>query len=145
MLAERKVELERRLHAMLEENELLQSSVDELRERTMLLERHSHHKDLQLRQSQAELQEAQLSRRRLSLRLQLWEAYSEVRSLCSHCGEGTTSPTRRSPPTPPWTSPRRRSSAKDVPTGSLHTGLLELRDSPRTCWTETSPRWRCSP
>ncbi|KAF3850659.1 hypothetical protein F7725_012431 [Dissostichus mawsoni] len=73
MLAERKMELERRLHAMLEENELLQSSVDELRERTMLLERHSHHKDLQLRQSHAELQEAQLSHRQLS-----------VRSLCSH-------------------------------------------------------------
>ncbi|KAK5933077.1 hypothetical protein CgunFtcFv8_004733 [Champsocephalus gunnari] len=164
MLAERKVELERRLHAMLEENELLQSSVDELRERTMLLERHSHHKDLQLRQSQAELQEAQLSRRRLSvrlqqlteeqsllpppssllceieqsmeqeeqeqereqLRLQLWEAYSEVRSLCSHLrGNDLTDSALSTDSSMDESS--ETSSAKDVPTGSLHTGLLELR------------------
>ncbi|KAJ4944188.1 hypothetical protein JOQ06_012733 [Pogonophryne albipinna] len=126
MLAERKMELERRLHAMLEENELLQSSVDELRERTMLLERHSHHKDLQLRQSHAELQEAQLSHRQLSLRLQLWEAYSEVRSLCSHLrGNDLTDSALSTDSSMDESS--ETSSAKDVPTGSLHTGLLELR------------------
>ncbi|KAK1892369.1 BICD family-like cargo adapter 1 [Dissostichus eleginoides] len=126
MLAERKMELERRLHAMLEENELLQSSVDELRERTMLLERHSHHKDLQLRQSHAELQEAQLSHRQLSLRLQLWEAYCEVRSLCSHLrGNDLTDSALSTDSSMDESS--ETSSAKEVPTGSLHTGLLELR------------------
>ncbi|KAI4793212.1 hypothetical protein KUCAC02_032865 [Chaenocephalus aceratus] len=106
MLAERKVELERRLHAMLEENELLQSSVDELRERTMLLERHSHHKDLQLRQSQAELQEAQLC----------------ARSALT-CG-GTTLTDSALSTDSSMDESSETSSAKDVPTGSLHTGLL---------------------
>lgn len=48
MLSERKMELERRVHAMLEENELLQNTVDDLREKTMLLERQCHEKDLQV-------------------------------------------------------------------------------------------------
>lgn len=43
------MELEHRVHAMLEENELLQSTVDDLRERTLVLERQSHRKDLQVR------------------------------------------------------------------------------------------------
>lgn len=42
------MELERRVHAMLEENELLQNTVDDLRERTLVLERQSHEKDLQV-------------------------------------------------------------------------------------------------
>lgn len=42
------MELERRVHAMLEDNELLQNSVDDLRERTLLLERQCHEKDLQV-------------------------------------------------------------------------------------------------
>lgn len=49
MLSERKMELERRVHAMLEENELLQNTVDGLRERTLVLERQCHEKDLQVR------------------------------------------------------------------------------------------------
>lgn len=43
------MELEHRVHAMLEENELLQNTVDELRERTLVLERQCHEKDLQVR------------------------------------------------------------------------------------------------
>lgn len=43
------MELERRVHAMLEDNELLQNTVDDLRERTLLLERQCHDKDLQVR------------------------------------------------------------------------------------------------
>ncbi|KAK5871717.1 hypothetical protein PBY51_004579 [Eleginops maclovinus] len=164
MLSERKMELEHRLHAMLEENELLQTSVDDLRERTLLLERQSHDKDLQLRQSHAQLQEAQLSHRQLSarlqelteeqsllppsssllceieqsmeqeeqeqereqLRLQLWEAYCEVRSLCSHLrGNDVTDSALSTDSSMDESS--ETSSAKDVPTGSLHTGLLELR------------------
>ena len=42
------MELERRVHAMLEENELLQSTVDDLRERTLVLEKQCHEKDLQV-------------------------------------------------------------------------------------------------
>lgn len=48
MLSERKMELERRVHAALEENELLQNTVDDLRERTLVLERQCHEKDLQV-------------------------------------------------------------------------------------------------
>lgn len=42
------MELERRVNAMLEENELLQNTVEDLRERTLVLERQSHTKDLQV-------------------------------------------------------------------------------------------------
>ncbi|MBN3322114.1 BICL1 protein, partial [Atractosteus spatula] len=127
MLSERKRELERRVGAILEENEALQGTADELQERALMLERQCHDKDAQLRQTQMELQEVRLSHRQLSLRLeelseerslqglgshhasllseieqsmeqeeleqereqvpaqlQLWEAYCQVRSLCSH-------------------------------------------------------------
>lgn len=36
------------MHAMLEENELLQSTMDDLRERTLVLEKQCHEKDLQV-------------------------------------------------------------------------------------------------
>lgn len=42
------MDLERRVHAALEENELLQNTVDDLRERTLVLERQCHEKDLQV-------------------------------------------------------------------------------------------------
>uniref|UniRef100_A0A3Q3X4J1 BICD family like cargo adaptor 1 n=1 Tax=Mola mola TaxID=94237 RepID=A0A3Q3X4J1_MOLML len=167
MLSERKMELERRVHTMLEENELLQSTMVDLRERTLVLERQCHVKDLQLRQSQLELQEVQVSHRQLTarleelseehslqsltphpssllceieqsmeqeeqeqereqLRLQLWEAYCEVRSLCSHLrGNDVTDSALSTDSSMDESS--ETSSAKDVPTGSLHTGLLELR------------------
>ncbi|XP_075879145.1 BICD family-like cargo adapter 1 isoform X2 [Nelusetta ayraudi] len=167
MLSERKVELERRVHAALEENELLQNTVDDLRERTLLLERRCQEKDLQLRQSQLELQEVQLSHRQLAarlqelseesslqsaapqrcsllcemeqsmeqeeqeqereqLRLQLWEAYCEVRSLCCHLrGSDVTDSALSTDSSMDESS--ETSSARDVPTGSLHAGLLELR------------------
>uniref|UniRef100_I3KG88 BICD family like cargo adaptor 1 n=1 Tax=Oreochromis niloticus TaxID=8128 RepID=I3KG88_ORENI len=167
MLSERKMELEHRVHAMLEENELLQNTVDELRERTLVLEKQCHEKDLQLRQSQLELLEVQVSHRQLAarleelteehslqtltphpssllceieqsmeqeeqeqereqLRLQLWEAYCEVRSLCSHLrGNDVTDSALSTDSSMDESS--ETSSAKDVPTGSLHTSLLELR------------------
>ncbi|XP_028270208.1 BICD family-like cargo adapter 1 [Parambassis ranga] len=167
MLSERKMELERRVHAMLEENEQLQNTVDDLRERTLVLEKQCHEKDLQLRQTQLELQEVQVSHRQLTLRmeelteehslqsltphpssllceieqsmeqeeqeqereqlrLQLWEAYCEVRSLCSHLrGNDVTDSALSTDSSMDESS--ETSSAKDVPTGSLHTSLLELR------------------
>lgn len=48
------MELERRVHVMLEENELLQNTVDDLRERTLVLEKQSHEKDLQVEPLEAE-------------------------------------------------------------------------------------------
>lgn len=47
------MELERRMHATLEENELLQHTVDDLRERTLVLEKQCHGKDLQVRTGHA--------------------------------------------------------------------------------------------
>lgn len=42
------MELEHRVHAIVEENELLQNTVDNLRERTLVLERQCREKDLQV-------------------------------------------------------------------------------------------------
>lgn len=167
MLSERKMELERRVRAMLEENELLQNTVDELRERTLVLEKQCHEKDLQLRQGQLELHEVQMSHRQLSarveelaeehslhtvtphphsllceieqsmeqeeleqereqMRIQLWEAYCEVRSLCSHLrGNDVTDSALSTDSSMDESS--ETSSAKDVPTGSLQASLLELK------------------
>ncbi|XP_067087174.1 BICD family-like cargo adapter 1 [Osmerus mordax] len=167
MLSERKRELERRVHAVLEENEVLQNSVEELRERTLVLEKRCREKDSQLHQSQLELREVQVSHRQLSarleeladerslqglsphpssllceieqsmeqeeqeqereqLRLQLWEAYCQVRALCSHLrGNDITDSALSTDSSMDESS--ETSSAKDVPTGSLHASLLELR------------------
>ncbi|XP_069038152.1 BICD family-like cargo adapter 1 isoform X2 [Lepisosteus oculatus] len=167
MLSERKRELERRVGAILEENEALQGTADELQERALMLERQCHDKDAQLRQTQMELQEVRLSHRQLSLRLeelseerslqglgshhasllseieqsmeqeeleqereqlrlQLWEAYCQVRSLCSHLrGNDITDSALSTDSSMDESS--ETSSAKDVPTGSLHTALHELR------------------
>ncbi|XP_016089515.1 bicaudal D-related protein 1 isoform X2 [Sinocyclocheilus grahami] len=167
MLSERKQELERRVNAVLEENEQLQHTVEDLRERTLLLEKQRHEKDLQLRQSQLELQEVRVSHRQLSarleelteerslqgfspnphsllceieqsmeqeeleqereqLRLQLWEAYCQVRSICSQLrGNDITDSALSTDSSMDESS--ETLSAKDVPTGSLHASLLELR------------------
>ncbi|XP_051508556.1 BICD family-like cargo adapter 1 [Myxocyprinus asiaticus] len=167
MLSERKQELERRVNAVLEKNEQLQSTVDDLRERTLVLEKQCHEKNLQLRQSHLELQEVRLSHRQLSarleelteerslhgfspnpnsllceieqsmeqeemeqereqLRLQLWEAYCLVRSICSQLrGNDITDSALSTDSSMDESS--ETLSAKDVPTGSLHASLLELR------------------
>ncbi|XP_077062991.1 BICD family-like cargo adapter 1 [Siphateles boraxobius] len=167
MLSERKQELERRVNAMLEENEQMQNTVDELRERTLVLEKQCHEKDLQLRQSQLELQEVRVSHRNLSarveelteehslqgfspnphsllcemeqsmeqeeleqereqLRLQLWEAYCQVRSICSQLrGSDITDSALSTDSSMDESS--ETLSAKDVPMGSLPANLLELR------------------
>lgn len=62
----------------------------------------------------------------VQLRLQLWEAYCEVRSLCSHLrGNDVTDSALSTDSSMDESS--ETSSVKDVPTGSLHTSLLELR------------------
>ncbi|CAM5100306.1 unnamed protein product [Natator depressus] len=167
MLTDRKRELECRLSAMMEENDLLQGTVEELQERVLVLERQSHDKDLQLQQSQLELQEVRLSCRQLQgkveelseerslqsfnttstsllseieqsmeaeeleqereqLRLQLWEAYCQVRYLCSHL-RGNDSADSAVSTDSSMDESSETSSAKDVPAGSLRAGLNELK------------------
>lgn len=50
MLSDRKRELEHRLSATLEENDLLQGTVEELQDRVLILERQGQDKDLQVLQ-----------------------------------------------------------------------------------------------
>ncbi|XP_039361728.1 BICD family-like cargo adapter 1 isoform X2 [Mauremys reevesii] len=167
MLTDRKRELECRLSAMMEENDLLQGTVEELQERVLVLERQSHDKDLQLHQSQLELEEVRLSCRQLQgkveelseerslqsfnttstsllseieqsmeaeeleqereqLRLQLWEAYCQVRYLCSHL-RGNDSADSAVSTDSSMDESSETSSAKDVPAGSLRAGLNELK------------------
>ncbi|EFB17075.1 hypothetical protein PANDA_020354, partial [Ailuropoda melanoleuca] len=167
MLSDRKRELEHRLSATLEENDLLQGTVEELQDRVLILERQGHDKDLQLHQSQLELQEARLSYRQLQgkveelteerslqscaatstsllseieqsmeaeeleqereqLRLQLWEAYCQVRYLCSHL-RGNDSADSAVSTDSSMDESSETSSAKDVPAGSLRMALSELK------------------
>ncbi|XP_012869968.1 PREDICTED: bicaudal D-related protein 1 isoform X2 [Dipodomys ordii] len=167
MLSDRKRELEHRLSATLEENDLLQGTVEELQDRVLILERQGHDKDLQLHQSQLELQEVRLTYRQLQvkveelteerslqssaatstsllseieqsmeaeeleqereqLRLQLWEAYCQVRYLCSHL-RGNDSADSAVSTDSSMDESSETSSAKDVPAGSLRTALSELK------------------
>ncbi|XP_036305076.1 BICD family-like cargo adapter 1 isoform X6 [Pipistrellus kuhlii] len=167
MLSDRKRELELRLSATLQENDLLQGTVEELQDRVLVLERQGHDKDLQLHQSQLELQEVRLSCRQLQgkveelteerslqssaatstsllseieqsmeaeeleqereqLRLQLWEAYCQVRYLCSHL-RGSDSADSAVSTDSSMDESSETSSAKDVPAGSLRTALSELK------------------
>ncbi|XP_077016107.1 BICD family-like cargo adapter 1 isoform X3 [Tamandua tetradactyla] len=167
MLSDQKRELEHRLSTTLEENDLLQGTMEELQDRVLILERQSHDKDLQLHQSQLELQEVRLSYRQLQvkveelteerslqssaatstsllseieqsmeaeeleqereqLRLQLWEAYCQVRYLCSHL-RGNDSADSAVSTDSSMDESSETSSAKDVPAGSLRTALSELK------------------
>nr|XP_008116894.1 PREDICTED: bicaudal D-related protein 1 [Anolis carolinensis] len=167
MLTDRKHELERRLSAVMEENNLLQGTVEELQDRVLILERQSHEKDVQLHQSQLELQEVRMSYRQLQLkveelseerslqhfnststsllseieqsmeaeeleqereqlRLQLWEAYCQVRYLCTHL-RGNDSADSAVSTDSSMDESSETSSAKDVPAGSLRAALSELK------------------
>ncbi|XP_061458880.1 BICD family-like cargo adapter 1 [Rhineura floridana] len=167
MLTDRKQELERRLSAMMEENSLLQGTVEELQDRVLILERQSQEKNMQLHQSQVELQEVRLSYRQLQLkveelseerslqnfnststsllseieqsieaeeleqereqlRLQLWEAYCQVRYLCTHL-RGNDSADSAVSTDSSMDESSETSSAKDVPAGSLRAALSELK------------------
>ncbi|MBN3289216.1 BICL1 protein, partial [Polypterus senegalus] len=167
MLSDRKRELEQRVGAVLEENDILQGTIDALQERALLFERQSNDKDLQLQQNQVELEEVRLAHRHLAarmeelseerslrslgststsllseieqsmeaeeleqereqLRLQLWEAYCQVRALCSQLrGNDITDSALSTDSSMDESSDT--SSAKDVPAGSLHNALHELK------------------
>ncbi|XP_047655971.1 BICD family-like cargo adapter 1 isoform X2 [Tachysurus fulvidraco] len=167
MLSERKQELERCLNTLHEENEQLQSTVDNLKDRTLVLEKLCQEKDLQLQQSRLELQEVRVSHRQLSarlaemteekslqgfssnthsllceieqsmeqeelkqekdqLRLQLWEVYCQIRSICSQLrGNDITDSALSTDSSMDESS--ETLSTKDVPMGSLQSSLSELR------------------
>uniref|UniRef100_A0A9J7XDG3 BICD family like cargo adaptor 1 n=1 Tax=Cyprinus carpio carpio TaxID=630221 RepID=A0A9J7XDG3_CYPCA len=144
MLSERKQDLERRVNAMLEENQQLQHTAEDLRERTLVLEKQCHEKDLQVNRliglegiqlrpdcptGHTHINIAPFSLSLVSflqLRLQLWEAYCQVRSICSHLrGNDITDSALSTDSSMDESS--ETLSAKDVPTGSLHANLLELR------------------
>uniref|UniRef100_A0A8C7UTS0 BICD family like cargo adaptor 1 n=1 Tax=Oncorhynchus mykiss TaxID=8022 RepID=A0A8C7UTS0_ONCMY len=152
MLSERKRELEDQVNAVLEENELLQNTVDDLREGTLVLEKQYHEKvynfvsgfkQVPLIQVTSGGQRSLLKKKLqvcesqksclfvafplcLQLRLQLWEAYCQVRSLVSHLrGNDITDSALSTDSSMDESS--ETSSAKDVPMGSLHASLLELR------------------
>uniref|UniRef100_A0A665VU78 BICD family like cargo adaptor 1 n=1 Tax=Echeneis naucrates TaxID=173247 RepID=A0A665VU78_ECHNA len=72
------------------------------------------------------IEQEEQEQEREQLRLQLWEAYCGVRSLCSHLrGNDVTDSALSTDSSMDESS--ETSSAKDVPTGSLHASLLELR------------------
>uniref|UniRef100_A0A6I8QMW9 BICD family-like cargo adapter 1 n=1 Tax=Xenopus tropicalis TaxID=8364 RepID=A0A6I8QMW9_XENTR len=164
MLSDRKRELEQQLSTIMEENEQLQGLVEELQDKELSLNQQNFGKDLQLRESQLEIEEMRLSYRQLegkleelreekslqhmnststsllseidklslvlreytSLRLQLWEAHCQVRSLCCQL-RGNESADSAVSTDSSMDESSETSSAKDVPAGSLRTALSELK------------------
>ncbi|XP_053325754.1 BICD family-like cargo adapter 1 isoform X1 [Spea bombifrons] len=167
MLSDRKRELEEKLSTILEENEHLQGLVEDLQDREIILSRQSCAKELQLGESQLELEELKHSYRQLQvkmeelrdekslqhlnststsllseieqsieaeeqeqereqLRLQLWEAHCQVRSLCCQL-RGNDSADSAVSTDSSMDESSETSSAKDVPAGSLRTALTELK------------------
>ncbi|XP_077317568.1 BICD family-like cargo adapter 1 [Lithobates pipiens] len=167
MLSDRKRELEEQLSTIMEENDQLQGIVEELHDRELALNQESCAKELQLGESQMELEELRLSYRQLQvkmeelrdekslqslnststsllseieqsieaeeqeqereqLRLQLWEAHCQVRSLCCQL-RGNESADSAVSTDSSMDESSETSSAKDVPAGSLRTALSELK------------------
>uniref|UniRef100_A0A8C4T410 BICD family like cargo adaptor 1 n=1 Tax=Erpetoichthys calabaricus TaxID=27687 RepID=A0A8C4T410_ERPCA len=154
MLSDRKQELEQRVGAVLEDNDILQGTIDALQERTLLFERQSNDKDLQV-SALPEIKKKKKKKKVYSLgsspanhaivfflfvfyfflislfllpqlRLQLWEAYCQVRALCSQLrGNDITDSALSTDSSMDESSDT--SSAKDVPAGSLHNALHELK------------------
>ncbi|XP_075424507.1 BICD family-like cargo adapter 1 isoform X1 [Ascaphus truei] len=167
MLSDRKWEMEQQLSAVMEENTQLQGLAEGLQDRELLLSQQSCEKDLQLGESQLELEELRLSYRQLQgkmeelreerslqhlnststsllseieqsieaeeqeqereqLRLQLWEAHCQVRSLCCQL-RGNESADSAVSTDSSMDESSETSSAKDIPAGSLRTALSELK------------------
>ncbi|XP_072271582.1 BICD family-like cargo adapter 1 isoform X2 [Pyxicephalus adspersus] len=167
MLSDRKRELEEQLSTIMEENDQLQGIVEELHDRELILNQESCAKEIQLGESQMELEELRLSYRQLQLkmeelkeekslqnlnststsllseieqsieaeeqeqereqlRLQLWEAHCQVRTLCCQL-RGNESADSAVSTDSSMDESSETSSAKDVPAGSLRTALSELK------------------
>ncbi|MGH0162605.1 UNVERIFIED_CONTAM: hypothetical protein FKN15_043256 [Acipenser sinensis] len=156
MLSERKRELERHVGATLQENEMLQGGgggrerggeglrqnqleLQEVRlshrQLAARMEELSEERSLQslgptstslLSEIEQSMEAEELEQEREQLRLQLWEAFCQVRSLCSHLrGNDVTDSALSTDSSMDESS--ETSSAKDVPTGSLDTALHELK------------------
>ncbi|XP_066459759.1 BICD family-like cargo adapter 1 [Eleutherodactylus coqui] len=167
MLSDRKRELEQQLTTIMEENDQLQGIVEELHDRELTLNQQTCAKEIQLGESQLELEELRHSYRQLQmkmeelrdekslqhlnststsllseieqsieaeeqeqereqLRLQLWEAHCQVRSLCCQL-RGNESADSAVSTDSSMDESSETSSAKDVPAGSLRTALSELK------------------
>ncbi|XP_056385842.1 BICD family-like cargo adapter 1 [Hyla sarda] len=167
MLSDRKRELEQQLSTIMEENDQLQGIVEELHDRELTLSQQTCAKEMQLGESQLELEELRHSYRQLQmkmeelrdekslqhlnststsllseieqsieaeeqeqereqLRLQLWEAHCQVRSLCCQL-RGNESADSAVSTDSSMDESSETSSAKDVPAGSLRTALSELK------------------
>ncbi|MEE6520003.1 hypothetical protein FKM82_017774 [Ascaphus truei] len=87
MLSDRKWEMEQQLSAVMEENTQLQGLAEGLQDRELLLSQQSCEKDLQLGESQLELEELRLSYRQLQGKM---EELREERSL-QHLNSTSTS------------------------------------------------------
>ncbi|XP_063310669.1 BICD family-like cargo adapter 1 isoform X2 [Pelobates fuscus] len=150
MLSDRKQELEEQLGTIMEENEQLQGLVDELHDRELILSQQSCAKERQLQLKMEELKEEkslqhlnstntsllseieqsieaeEQEQEREQLRLQLWEAHCQVRSLCCQL-RGNESADSAVSTDSSMDESSETSSAKDVPAGSLRTALTELK------------------
>ncbi|KAG8596969.1 hypothetical protein GDO81_002122 [Engystomops pustulosus] len=167
MLSDRKRELEQQLSTIMEENDQLQGLVEEMHDRELTLSQQTCAKEIQLGESQLELEELRHSYRQLQmkmeelreekslqhlnststsllseieqsieaeeqeqereqLRLQLWEAHCQVRSLCCQL-RGNESADSAVSTDSSMDESSETSSAKDVPAGSLRTALSELK------------------
>ncbi|XP_075687259.1 BICD family-like cargo adapter 1 [Rhinoderma darwinii] len=167
MLSDRRRELEQQLSTIIEENDQLQGIVEELHDRELNLNQQTCAKEMQLGESQLELEELRHSYRQLQmkmeelrdekslqhlnststsllseieqsieaeeqeqereqLRLQLWEAHCQVRSLCCQL-RGNESADSAVSTDSSMDESSETSSAKDVPAGSLRTALSELK------------------
>ncbi|XP_059844378.1 BICD family-like cargo adapter 1 isoform X4 [Hypanus sabinus] len=103
----------------------LQTKVDEMNEEISLHSVGPTSTSL-LSEIEQSMEAEELEQEREQLRVELWEAYCQVRTLCSHLrGNDITDSALSTDSSMDESSDT--SSAKDIPTGSLHTALHELK------------------
>uniref|UniRef100_A0A9L0JLY3 BICD family like cargo adaptor 1 n=1 Tax=Equus asinus TaxID=9793 RepID=A0A9L0JLY3_EQUAS len=103
----------------------LQGKVEELTEERSLQSSAATSTSL-LSEIEQSMEAEELEQEREQLRLQLWEAYCQVRYLCSHL-RGNDSADSAVSTDSSMDESSETSSAKDVPAGSLRTALSELK------------------
>ncbi|KAL8180486.1 UNVERIFIED_CONTAM: BICD -like cargo adapter 1 [Gekko kuhli] len=103
----------------------LQLKVEELSEERSLQNFNSTSTSL-LSEIEQSMEAEELEQEREQLRLQLWEAYCQVRYLCTHL-RGNDSADSAVSTDSSMDESSETSSAKDVPAGSLRTALSELK------------------
>lgn len=103
----------------------LQGKVEELSEEKSLQNLNTTSTSL-LSEIEQSMEAEELEQEREQLRLQLWEAYCQVRYLCSHL-RGNDSADSAVSTDSSMDESSETSSAKDVPAGSLRAALSELK------------------